>query len=185
MEIWKDVKGYEYFYRVSSLGNVTRKKGIQCKKERVIKMHDNGSGYKAVSLSVDSKVKKEYVHRLVAMSFLPNTENKEEVNHIDGDRSNNNLVNLEWVTRSENHFHRYTVLKQKGVNFGKTGSKNWKSKEVLKYDVYGKFIESFPAVMEAMRITGINEASIRGCIYGKQKTAGGYVWKYKLQIDKK
>jgi len=179
MEIWKDVKGYEGIYKVSNLGNVKRLIGVQCKKERTLKVVDNGSGYLGVSLCKNSKAIREYVHRIVAISFLTNDKEKEEVNHIDGIRTNNKLSNLEWVTRSENHKHRYDVLGQRGVNYGKTGEKNWRSKKVYKLDLNNNILQEYPAVMEAMRITGINEASIRGCIYGKQETAGGFKWKYK------
>lgn len=174
MEIWKDVKGYEGYYLVSDLGNVKR---LHSKNN--LKAINNGYNYLSVSLSINGNVKRFYIHRLVAMSFIENKENKEEVNHIDGNRKNNKLSNLEWVTRSENHYHRYKVLNQKGVNYGKTGSKNWRSKAVIQYDLNGNKINEFPAVMEAMRQTGIHEANIRGCIKGKGKTAGGYIWKYK------
>jgi len=178
MEIWKDIKGFESLYQASNTGLIKRMQGYQCKKERILKQANNGFNYMAVSLSIGSKVKRFYVHRLVAETFLENNENKEEVNHIDGNRQNNNLSNLEWVTRSENHYHRYKVLKQRGVNFGKTGEKNWKSKPVVCFDNQGNLIKRYAGVMEAMRQTGINESSIRSVIYGKSKTAGGYIWEY-------
>lgn len=178
MEIWKDVKDYEGLYKVSNLGKVKRLIGVQCKKERTLKVIDNGSGYLGVSLCKNSIVTRKYLHRIVADSFLTNDQEKEEVNHIDGIRSNNKLSNLEWVTRSENHKHRYDVLGQRGVNYGKTGEKNWRSKKVYKYTLSGDLICHYSAVLEAMRQTGINEASIRGCIYGRQKSAGGFKWKY-------
>lgn len=177
-EVWKPVCGYEELYAVSTEGRVKRVVGFQCKKDRLLKDHDNGSGYRFVHLSKDSKVKQYYVHRLVALAFIDNEQSKEEVNHIDGDRSNNRLCNLEWVTRSENHYHRYNYLKQKGVNLGKTGKLNWNSKPVVMKNLDGKKIKTFPAVMEAMRQTGINDANIRQCIYGKTHTAGGYKWEY-------
>jgi len=180
MEVWKDVKGFEDYYQISNLGRLKRKIGVQAKKERILKQIDNGNGYKCVCLSKNGKILRMYVHRLVAINFLENKDNKEEVNHIDGVRSNNVLTNLEWVTRSENHYHRYKVLKQRGVNYGKTGEKNWKSKPVKKLDLNNNVLKIYPGVMEAMRQTGINESSIRSCIYGKSKTAGGYKWQYCL-----
>lgn len=173
MEIWKDIKGYEGYYEVSNFGNVRRLNSI-----KNLSKINNGKNYLSVSLSVNGIVKRLYIHRLVADTFIENLQKKEEVNHIDGNRENNSLINLEWVTRSENHFHRYKVLNQKGVNFGKKGELNWKSKKVAKLDLLNNIIEIYPAVMEAMRKTKINESSIRGCIYGKQKTAGGYKWIY-------
>jgi hypothetical protein len=178
MEIWKEIKGFEALYEVSNLGNVKRLKGYQAQKERHLSKINNKKDYLFVNLSKHGIKKAYYIHRLVASAFLENKKNKEEVNHINGIRGDNRLDNLEWTTRSENHFHRYNVLKQKGVNFGKTGAANWKSKKVHQLDLNGNFLKSYPAVMEAMRKTNINEASIRGCICGKQKTAGGYKWKY-------
>ena len=178
MEIWKNVIGYEDLYKVSSLGIIRRKIGYQSKTERVLKPLNNGNNYMSVALSKNGKVKRMYVHRIVCLSFYENSKNKKEVNHIDGNRQNNKSNNLEWVTRSENHFHRYKVLKQKGVNFGKTGSKNWRSKEVNQFSLEGVFLKKYPAVMSAMRDTGIGESNIRGCIYGRSKTAGGYKWQY-------
>lgn len=173
MENFIKVKGFENYYEISNLGNVRRLGSLNN-----LKPINNGKDYLSVCLSVKSKIKRIYIHRLVAMAFLDNKENKEEVNHINGIRTDNKLINLEWVTRSENHFHRYKVLKQKGVNFGKTGALNWKSKKVNKLDLDYNLLEQYPGVMEAMRITKINEASIRSCIYGKQKTAGGFKWQY-------
>ena len=177
MEIWKDVKGYEDIYKVSNLGRVKRLIGYQAKKERILTQINNGSDYMGVSLCKNGKAKKLYTHRIVAESFINNPKSKDEVNHIDGNRQNNKLENLEWVTRSENHNHRYQVLKQKGVNFGKTGSKNWRSKPCLKFDLNGKLLIRYPGVMEAMRKTNINESNIRGAIKRKG-TAGGFFWKY-------
>ena len=151
MEKWKDVKGYEGIYKISSKGRLKRLIGPLAKKERFLKVADNQSGYKFYTLCKNGKVKIMYAHRIVAMAFIPNPKNKEEVNHIDGDRSNNNLRNLEWVTRSENHHHRYKVLKQRGVNYGKTGALNWRSKKVLQLDMDGNLIREYPAVMEPMR----------------------------------
>lgn len=172
MEIWKDVINYEGLYLVSNTGKIKRN-------NKILKIYNNGNNYMSVCLSKNGNVKKFYIHRIVAQSFLENKENKKEVNHIDGNRQNNNLKNLEWVTRSQNHYHRYKVLKQRGVNYGKTGAKNWKSKPVFKFDFKGNFICEYPGVMEASRQTGIGESNIRCCIYNKQKTAGGYIWRYK------
>lgn len=174
MEIVKSVVNYKDYY-VTNKGDVlSYKKGYR----KSLKQIDNGTGYMCVSLSKKGKVKRFYVHRLVAESFLENKHKKEEVNHIDGIRNNNKLSNLEWVTRSENHYHRYKVLKQKGVNYGKTGDKNWRSKPVIKFDLNNNYICKYDGVMEAQRQTGITESNIRSVIYGKSKTAGGFKWKY-------
>jgi hypothetical protein len=177
MEIWKTIENYPN-YEISNFGNVKRKQGYQCKIERILIPLNNGNDYMNVGLSKDGIKKREYVHRLVAEAFLGTPKIKLEVNHIDGNKLNNQLSNLEWVTRSENQNHRYKVLKHKGANTGKLGELNWKSKKVAKMDLQGNVICVYPAVMEAMRITNICESNIRGCIYGRSKTAGGFKWKY-------
>lgn len=169
MEQWKKIKEYENF-EVSSLGRI--KKG-----NKIYKPINNGHDYFGVGLRKNGVKKRFYIHRLVAQAFIENPCNKEEVNHIDGIRTNNQLSNLEWVTRSENHYHRYKVLGQKGVNFGKTGEKNWKSKLVGCFNANNELIKTYPAVMEASRILNVNESSIRQAIYRNGKCLG-LNWKY-------
>lgn len=98
---WADVLGYEGLYSVSTEGQVYTHKYKKILKPRSKK------GYLNVSLSKNKKRKEFKIHRLVAIDFIPNTENKEQVNHIDGDKNNNKVTNLEWVTQSENIVHSY------------------------------------------------------------------------------
>lgn len=175
-EIWKNITGFEDLYQVSNFGRVRRKKGYQAKKDRILKPIDNGNGYLGVALSKNSIYKRYYIHRLVAKTFIG--DSNKEVNHKDGDKSNNKLSNLEWLSRSENQKHRYKVLKHKGANTGKTGSKNARSKPVIQLGLNGYPIKRFESVMQAFRVTGVCESNIRGVIYGRQNMAGGYKWKY-------
>jgi hypothetical protein len=99
MEIWKDVCNYEGDYQVSSFGRV---KSLWFNKETILKPHRNIHGYLYINLRKDNKTKFRRVHRLVAEAFLPNPENKTDVDHIDRVRDNNTLDNLRWATRSEN-----------------------------------------------------------------------------------
>lgn len=109
-EIWKDVIGYEGVYSVSNIGRVkSLEKTILCKgwkivKEKVLRLKLRG-GYMAVGLYKNKKQKYYYVHRLVANAFIENTHNKPQINHIDANKTNNNLLNIEWVTQSENRLH--------------------------------------------------------------------------------
>lgn len=130
MEIWVDVKGYEGCYEVSSYGNVrslervvVKKNGVaQHVKRKILKPIKNEFGYLRVNLyKEDFKMKCTRVHRLVAMSFIPNPENKKTVNHNDGYKQNNRIENLEWATCSENCIHAYATGLSKGHNPNKNG----------------------------------------------------------------
>ena len=110
-EVWKDVVGHKGKYQVSNLGRVkSLSRKIKCDhnayrtiKERILKQSKNN--YCLVHLG--QKSQNNTVHRLVAQAFIPNPENKRQVNHIDGNKLNNNITNLEWVTASENAKHAY------------------------------------------------------------------------------
>ena len=111
MEQWKDIKGFEGLYQVSNLGNVrsldmlvrAKNNNIQLKKGRLLKPQYNHAGY----LRFDLLGKKCRAHRLVAEAFINNSNNKEEVNHINAVRDDNRVENLEWNTKSENNKHKY------------------------------------------------------------------------------
>lgn len=114
-EIWKDIEGYEGAYSISTLGRIKSEDSIAtpCKarpnghfvKGRIMKTPVDTMGYKIVRLYKNGGNVKAYVHRLVAEAFLPKDESRNYVNHIDSDRLNNNLENLEWVTQKENCAH--------------------------------------------------------------------------------
>lgn len=101
--IWKDIKGYEDLYAVSNTGLVKGKKYNRVLKPEISK------GYAKVSLCKKGKTSKQSIHRLVASHFIPNPDNKPQVNHINGDKLTNTAINLEWVTCSENHKHAYQL----------------------------------------------------------------------------
>tara|TARA_R110000796_G_scaffold171070_3_gene288036 strand:+ start:63 stop:584 length:522 start_codon:yes stop_codon:yes gene_type:complete len=113
-EIWKDIKDYEGIYQVSNLGNVKslgrvvlRKNDTKIKlKEKILKPGKSKSGYLIISLYKNKRGKSHIVHRLIINTFIPCLD-KKEVNHIDGDKSNNKLDNLEWCDRSYNIKHAY------------------------------------------------------------------------------
>lgn len=115
-EIWKPVVGYEGYYEVSSEGrvkavtrNITDKSGKnKCIKEKVLSPNNHRNGYLTIQLSRNNQTKRFYIHRIVAQAFLPQ-EGMPCVNHIDHDRSNNNIENLEWVTQRANIKHAITA----------------------------------------------------------------------------
>ena len=104
MSEWKEIEGYEGFYEVSDAGQVRRVgKATGAVQGRIRKTHISNSGYESVGLSKENVVTTLRVHRLVAKAFLPNR--KEQVNHINGDKTDNRVENLEWATQSENMRH--------------------------------------------------------------------------------
>lgn len=110
-EEWKDVVGYEGIYQVSNLGYIKRVSGdSRTMPRKILKPCGNGRGYLYVVLYRDHKRRQIAVHRIVALAFLPHKQEETEVNHIDGDKHNNNLENLEWVTPSENAIHAVRIL---------------------------------------------------------------------------
>jgi hypothetical protein len=175
-EIWKDIVGYEGIYQVSNLGRV---KSLQ----RFVKLKQNlnrivrerilvpikRDGYLVVNLSKNNYHKLYIIHRLVASSFIPNLENKKEVNHINGVREDNRLENLEWCTRSENQLHAYQIGLQKKIN----------EKVVLMYDMNKNFIKEFVSVKDASRKTGLFSSNISKVCLGKRNHTNNYIFEYK------
>ena len=99
VEIWKPIENYED-YSISNFGNV-----YSSKRTRILKPTNTTKGYIQVHLSKNGKVKNAPIHRLVAKAFIENVDNKPQVNHIDGNKKNNNVTNLEWCTNLENQRH--------------------------------------------------------------------------------
>lgn len=172
-EIWKDVVGYEGYYQVSNLGNVRRI--LKDGSFRPVAVTANKKGYGRVHLCVNNKKKRLACHRMVAQAFIPNPENKPEINHIDGNPSNNILNNLEWCTRSENIKHSFHVLKRVNPMQGKTGSKSPHAKKVVRVSKNGNK-KRYNSIVEAAKDVSKSSCNISACIGGYQKTCGGYYW---------
>lgn len=127
IEIWKDIEGYEGSYQVSNLGRVkslARQCGTCCRKEKILVISKTVDGYSRVRLQDGGKDKTARVHRLVAKAFLPNPLNKDTVNHIDGNKLNNEVSNLEWADRVEQMVHAYEL----GLKTSRVGSSNSNAK---------------------------------------------------------
>lgn len=155
-EIWKPIKGYENLYLISNYGSV-----LGIKRNNILKPGKHEKGYLMVVLTKNGISKTYKVHRLVANTFL-GEPNGMEVNHIDGDKTNNSVWNLEYCTHSENMAH----AKSTGLIY---------KKAVAMLDDYGNVIKRFPSVSEAEHFTGA-KAITRACNTGIR--AKKYHWKF-------
>ena len=187
-EIWKPVKEWEDFYLVSNLGRVkslnriTRNgSGLFLKKGRLLKNHINNKGYEYLYLKNKEKKKKMYVHRLVAMSFIPNPNNKKEVNHIDCNPLNNNVFNLEWVTHKENmsYMSKLGRSNKTGEWLNKIKEKNVANgKKVAQLDVKtNKVIKIFETI-QSVKNDGFRPGDVCRCCKKIRATHKGYKWRY-------
>jgi hypothetical protein len=129
-------------------------------------------GYFRVSLWIDGKMYQKNVHRLLAEKYIENPFDKAQVNHKDGDKLNNDLSNLEWVTPRENTIHAYNNGLAKSASKGRFGYDSMRGKEVHQYDLNNSYIKSFGSLREASRITKTSLTSISMCVNNQLKTAG-------------
>ena len=192
LEIWKtavyDGIIYEGLYKVSNLGRILSLNYKNTGKAELRKPHEDKDGYLVVGLSKNGETKTCKVHRLVAETFLPNPENKPEVNHkIEGDEGKTlNMVifnedgtidkersMIEWVTREENN--NYGTRNERA---GKSNTNGKCSKPVLQLSLTGDLIREYPSIAECAR-NGFNRGNVCDCCNGKRKTHKGFLWMYK------
>lgn len=186
-EIWKDIEGYEGLYQISNLGRVRSldrymKNGTSnqyIRKGKILIQQKGTGNYIQVCLSKNCKGKCYKLHRLVAEAFIPNIENKPDINHIDGNKSNNCANNLEWCTKSENMKHAARTGLFVPYNKGKRGKECHSSKKVAMIDKdTGKILRYFDSEKEGALFLGKNDKSnISSCCQQRSKTAYGYKWK--------
>lgn len=164
-EEWRDVKGYEGLYQVSNFGRVKslnyNRKGI-----KKIMQAKSGSVYFTICLWSKGVRKVQTVHRLVAEAFIPNPNNLEQINHIDGNKKNNVVSNLEWVTRSENAVHSAYVL-------GKSPG-NWSRKKVRCVETG----EVFDSQILAAKAYHTSQGAVGNSARGNRPRAGGVHWEF-------
>lgn len=179
-EIWVDVKGYENLYLVSNYGRVKSLERYSRYNNRryqtkIIKCHYNTKKYLDVELSNNEFRNRYRIHRLVAEAFIPNPENKPQVNHKDGNKANNHVDNLEWCNNSENQKHAFANGLNKRGMYGSSP----KAKRVVQYSLNGSLIREWDSIIRIYRELGYSDAYISSCCKGKCKQAYGYIWKYK------
>lgn len=162
-EQWVDISDYDHKYEVSTLGNVRNKRT-----HHILKHSLNKQGYHRVNLYNDFGMKSKFVHRLVAQAFIPNPEHKPEINHIDEDKANNTVNNLEWSTRKEN------------INHGTRNDRSSKKQSIPIIATNLKTGESreFYGINECARQLSLDGGHICKVLKGRLTQCKGYVFKY-------
>ena len=182
-EIWRDIKGYEGKYQVSNLGRVKSLKDSHGNyREKILSGFPHKDGYLLVNLYKNSKKKPYYIHRLVALHFIDNSNNYKEINHKDENKTNNKVSNLEWCTRKYNNKYGTHNKRVSESNKGKyKGSKHPRARKVLCITT-GKI---FNCIKEAEEYYKVAYQSISRCCRGKRNSAGKHPdtgeklkWKY-------
>ena len=174
-EIWKDVVGYDGLYQVSNLGNIRN-----TKKNKLKKIFINEKGYCQTTLNKNGKLKQVRLHQLVAKAFIPNPNNYIEINHIDGNKLNNELSNLEWCSRKHNVIHAYkTGLISKHQIEKTTIKMKEKNKKPIVQIANGIVINEFESIQKASEMLKIHYSCILRVLKNKHKKTHGFVFRYK------
>lgn len=177
-EIWKPVKGYEDKYEVSNKGNVRSLNWKNTGAIRLLYLKHHPSGYRQVQLFGDGGSKMVCVHRLVAEAFIPNPDSLPQVNHLDYDRTNNRVENLEWCTHSHNMKHSWLNKNRKQRTSWRRKWRKNSTENIIQFTKDGEFVKVWETCISIKHELGYNQTSIWECCDGKRKTAYGYLWRY-------
>lgn len=186
-EIWKDIPKYERLYKVSNYGNVKsmpKRIGRYNRKNIILlkpKLHK--SGYIQYCLTKNGVAKSFLAHRIVAETFIDNHMNKSQVNHIDGNKANNQVINLEWCTPKENtrHAHDNNLVNHKLHKKVLYANSMKMRKEVIQYDINMNFIQEWDSQSDAARYINVDPKAISDCCYQKRKSVNGFIYEFKIK----
>jgi hypothetical protein len=195
-EVWKDIPGYEGYYQVSNFGRVKslprkvyNRGGFHVSKEKILKQQLRKDRYYNIHLLKEGVKKIFFVHRLVALAFIPNPNNYPDINHKDENPANNCVNNLEWCTEKYN-MNYGTAIERRKASFAMNESFKKANATKVRNNSRGAEIPiigtskkdnslvSFRSMSEAERITGISKGRISDCCHGRRLSAGGYYWKF-------
>lgn len=192
--MWKIIPGTDELYLASEEGQImsadrdrlyrTRSaKGTYTRKGRILKQPLNSHGYPCVTIKFkDGSQQVIQVHQLIARTFIPNPNNLPQINHIDGNKQNNHVNNLEWCSARDNLLHAFRTGLNKGSHHmkGKCGRLHVNSIPVVAYNFDGSIYKEFESCCIAAKCLNMSSSShISACLHGKRKTAGGYMWRFK------
>jgi len=187
-EEWKPMPGFEGYYLISNRGNVW-----SVRTSKLLKIKTTNAGYARVTPCVNGYRKECAVHRLVALAFIPNPENKPTVNHKNENKLDNRVENLEWATNAEQNVYgtriervrASTDYKNRGIDYAAVAAKHDYSqinknqmKSILQFTKGGIFIAQYAGLALAARTLNINQGHLCECLQGRRKSCGGYQWKY-------
>ena len=171
-EVWKDIPDFEGYYQASNLGRIRsvdryvkykNTDGVALRKGKILSPKTSNKGYLETTLMKEGKNYYKRIHQLIASAFLPNPNNYPQINHINEDKKDNRVENLEWCTSRQNTeaYHESRI-------------------QVFQYTLQGKLLKVWHSITKAAESIGINKTGIQHCCSGnKLKTYGGYIWSYK------
>ena len=165
VEVWKRTE-YEN-YEVSNHGRYRN-----AKTGKVLKLQKHHKGYLKAQMKDNGKHVGRFIHRLVAIAFIPNPNNLPQVDHLDNDKTNNHVSNLEWVTGQENHRRKV----KDGLNVVPENAGRPKQ-PIKQYTKDGEFVAEYPSIAAAVKATGLYQGNISSVLRGAYKSTGGFVFK--------